>query len=62
VRVTTEALVPVATATDLSEPELVVPESALESLSPGSRLLWQVQTRRPDGERRDSETFITLLQ
>ncbi|MFI5008279.1 MAG: hypothetical protein ACHQKZ_12595 [Solirubrobacterales bacterium] len=62
VRVTTESLEAVASARSLVEPSFVVPESALVSLPPGSRLLWQVQMRLPDGERRDSPTFVTLLK
>jgi hypothetical protein len=62
VRVTTESLENIASARSLVEASFVVPESALESLPPGSRLLWQVQMRLPDGERRDSPTFVTLLK
>jgi hypothetical protein len=62
VRVTTESLDPVASAQGLTEPSFLVPEPLLLSLRAGSRLLWQVQMRLPDGERRDSPTFITVLQ
>jgi hypothetical protein len=62
VRVTTESLEAVTSAEGLREAALLVPESSLQSLPPGSRLLWQVQMRLPDGERRDSPTFVTLLR
>jgi hypothetical protein len=62
VRVTTESLETVTAAQGLRDAELLVPESALFSLPAGSRLFWQVQVRLPDGERRDSRTFITRLQ
>jgi hypothetical protein len=62
VRVTTESLDSVVSAQGLTEASFLVPESALNSLPSGSRLLWQVQMRLPDGERRDSPTFITVLQ
>jgi len=62
VRVTTGSLEPVASAQGLIEPSYLVPESALASLPAGTRLLWQVEARLPDGERRDSPTFMTSLQ
>jgi hypothetical protein len=62
VRVTSESLDTVASARGLTEPSYLVPESALASLPAGTRLLWQVQARLPDGERRDSPTFITSLR
>jgi hypothetical protein len=62
VRVTTESLDPVASAQGLTEPSFLVPEPLLLSLRADSRLLWQVQMRLPDGERRDSPTFIAVLQ
>jgi hypothetical protein len=62
VRLTTDSLEPVATATGLSEPEWLVPEPALTSLGPGARLLWQVEMRLPGGERRESETFVASLR
>jgi hypothetical protein len=62
VRLTTDSLEPVATATGLSEPEWLVPEPALASLGPGARLLWQVEMRLPGGERRESQTFVASLR
>ncbi|HEY6548397.1 MAG TPA: hypothetical protein VI589_10840 [Vicinamibacteria bacterium] len=61
-RVTTESLEPVAAAQGLAEASFLVPEAMLLSVPAGGRLLWQVQMRLPDGERRDSPTFITVLQ
>jgi hypothetical protein len=61
-RLTTESLEPVAAPQGLTENSFLVPEPLLSSLPAGSRLLWQVQMRLPDGERRDSPTFVTLLQ
>ena len=62
VRVTTESLDVVVSAQGLTEASFLVPEPLLLSLPAGRPLLWQVQMRLPDGERRDSPTFITLLQ
>jgi hypothetical protein len=62
VRVTTESLEPVASVTGRTEPEWLVPESALAPLPSGARLLWQVEMRLPGGERRDSETFAASLR
>ncbi|HVQ30119.1 MAG TPA: zf-HC2 domain-containing protein [Vicinamibacteria bacterium] len=62
VRVTTESLDPVASAQGLTEASFLVAEPLLASLPAGSRLLWQVQMRRPEGNRQDSPTFATLLR
>jgi hypothetical protein len=62
VRLTTESLEPVAAATGLLTPEWLVPESALARVSPGARLLWQVEMRLPGGGRRHSETFVASLR
>ena len=62
VRVTTESLDPVASAQGLTEASFLVPEPLLVPLPAGSRLLWQVQMRGPEGNRQDSPTFVTLLR
>jgi hypothetical protein len=43
----------------LDRPEYLVPAEALEGVPSGSRILWQVTARLPDGRRLESETFIT---
>lgn len=61
-RVTTEDLSPLATATDLSTPEYVVPPERLAALPSGARILWQVEARLVDGTLIRSETFIAALE
>jgi hypothetical protein len=62
VRVTTESLDTVAAAEELEETSFLVPQSALQPLPSGARLLWHVQARLPDGTRRESPTFATQLR
>jgi hypothetical protein len=62
VRVTTEDLRVIATARDLAQPELVIDAAALAALPQGSRVLWQVEVARPNGEREVSPTFVTRVQ
>jgi hypothetical protein len=63
VRVTTEDLFQtVASAKGTTATELRIPASALASLPPGAKLLWQVDAVRPDGTRETSPTFTTPLQ
>jgi hypothetical protein len=61
VRVTTEDLQMVATASDLTMPELMVQPEALAQIAPGARLLWQVDVIAPDGSRSSSRTFTTRV-
>jgi hypothetical protein len=61
VRVTTEDLRELATAQDLTEPELVVERDRLAGLLPGARVLWQVDVRLPTGERVSSQTFVARV-
>ena len=49
VRVTTEDLRPVAEGRNLETPSFRVPESALSALPAGTRLLWLVEAKTPDG-------------
>jgi hypothetical protein len=62
VRVTTEDLRVIATVRDLAQPELVIDAAALAALPQGSRVLWQVEVARPNGEREVSPTFVTRVQ
>ena len=62
VRVTTEDLRVLATVEDLTVAELVVERERLTDLSPGARVLWQVDVSVPSGERVSSETFVARVQ
>jgi hypothetical protein len=62
VRVTTEELAPIAEASGLAEPELVVPAESLAALPSGARLLWRVEAVLPGGERVASKTFTVRLE
>ena len=62
VHVATEALAVVAQARGLTEAEFLVPVGALDGLPPGAKLLWQVESVSPDGERIESRTFIATLE
>jgi hypothetical protein len=62
VRVTTDDLRVLATADDLTVPELLVERERLTSLSPGARVLWQVDVVLPNGERVSSQTFVVRVQ
>jgi hypothetical protein len=62
VSVSTEDLKPVASAHGQTATEYRLPEDALASLPPGTRLLWLVDAVFPDGHRVTSPTFTTPLQ
>lgn len=62
VRVTTEDLRVLKTATDLTTSELVIERSLLSEIPAGARVLWQVDVALPGGERVSSETFTTRVQ
>jgi hypothetical protein len=62
VRVMTESLVEIASARDLTRPELVVPSPDLRAIASGSRVLWQVTARLPSGAEVRSETFVSVIQ
>jgi hypothetical protein len=62
VRVTTDALGIVSTASNLLEPEYHVPASALERLEPGTKLLWQVEAFGPDRVRLQSPVRVVILR
>lgn len=61
-RVTTEDLRVLATAPDLTRPELRVDEAALAEVASGTRILWQVEVTLPAGERVSSQTFIARVE
>lgn len=61
-QVSTQALQPVATRRDLTEPMYLVPADRLARLPRGTRLLWQVEATLPDGQSLTSETFTTSLR
>ncbi|HEY0514222.1 MAG TPA: hypothetical protein VGH73_20125 [Thermoanaerobaculia bacterium] len=62
VQVSTQDLRSVAAAKGLAVAEYRVPESALATLPPGTRLLWLVDAVRADGSRETSPTFTTPLR
>jgi hypothetical protein len=62
VRVTTEDLRVLATAADLTNPELVVERDLLQGVASGARILWQVDTALPDGARVSSRTFVARVE
>jgi len=62
VRISTEDLRLVFTAQSLKSPSYSIPESALASLPPGAKLLWQVDAVFPDGTRRSSPTFTASVR
>jgi hypothetical protein len=61
-RVTTEALHLVHEAQDLEAAEHLVPEVALAQLPAGTRLLWQVDVKLPQGEMLQSQTFVSRIE
>jgi hypothetical protein len=62
VRVTTEDLRVLATAADLTVPELVIERDLLQGVASGARILWQVDTALPDGARVSSRTFVARVE
>ena len=62
VRVTTEDLRVLTTATELTSPELKVPPELLADLAPGARVLWQVVVALPGGETVSSQTFVVRAE
>jgi hypothetical protein len=62
IRVTTEDLRILATASDLASADYVVPAERLQGLSPGAKVLWQVEAKLADGSVAQSGTFIALLK
>ena len=62
VRVTTEDLKLLATATEITAPELSVPRETVAPLASGTRVLWQVVMSVPSGETISSQTFVVRVQ
>ena len=62
VRVTTEDLKLLTTATDITSPHLTVPGDSLSPLASGTRVLWQVVMSVPSGETISSQTFVVRVQ
>jgi hypothetical protein len=62
IRVTTEDLQVMATASDLSSPEYLVPAERLSELPSGSKVFWQVEARLGDGSVVQSGTFIAEVR
>ena len=62
VRVTTEDLRVLATVTDLTTTQFVVPSAELAALRDGASVFWQVDASLPTGERITSPTFVALVK
>jgi len=62
VLVTTPELVSLHRAYDLSERQLLVPSTAFDGVSAGSRVLWRVIAVTPDGRSTSSAGFQAVLQ
>ena len=61
-RVTSEDLVRVQTASGLTEREYRVPVEFLSGFPPGAKLLWRVEGRLPDGTIVAGPTFVARLE
>jgi hypothetical protein len=62
VEVGTLDLVPLAAAQDLEVTEYLVPAAALEPVSDGESIVWQVEASLPDGRRVASEAFVVRIE
>lgn len=62
IRVATEDLRVIVEAVDLDSTEFVVPAEALAGLPPGSKIVWQVHAKLPDGRRLASRSFVQSLE
>jgi hypothetical protein len=62
VRVTSEDLRVLATATELTDAEFTVPRESLAGLESGARVLWQVVMSVPGGDTVQSHTFVVKVQ
>jgi hypothetical protein len=62
IRVTMEDLQVIATVSDVSSPEYLVPRERLSELPSGSRVFWQVEARLEDGSVIQSGTFIAEVR
>jgi len=61
-RITTEDLSPVDSASGLTVPEYRIPPAKLKDLEPGSLLLWQVTPLLPERSPRDLKTFRARIE
>ncbi|MCH9651387.1 MAG: hypothetical protein K0U98_24385 [Deltaproteobacteria bacterium] len=52
---------PILVLRDLKKPEALLPESELNSVAEGERLLWQVEALLPNGRKVTSVTFFASL-
>jgi len=62
VEVLSERLEPLTDRYGVTEPEYRVPVEVLETIPSGARILWQVTARLPDGQRIESQTFLTEVE
>ena len=62
VRVTTEDLQILTTASDLTIPELVVSSDRLATVPSGARVFWQVDAVLPEGNTVSSQTFVVTVR
>jgi hypothetical protein len=62
VLITDERMVPLARGLELDRPDFHVSADSLDGVEPGSRVLWQVTARLPDGRRVESKTFFVRLE
>ena len=60
-RVSTGELSPLLSKHELATAEFLVPVETLAKVASGQQVLWQVETRLPDGRRVASETFVVTL-
>ena len=51
-----------ATASDLTMPELTLEGGVLSGVAPGARVLWRVAATLPGGENVSSQTFVVRVQ
>ena len=61
-RVTTADLKVLTTVSDLTTPEFVVTSDLLATVTPGSRVFWQVDVTLPEGNTVSSPTFAVKVQ
>ena len=61
-RVTTEDLQVLATATDLTGSQFIVPSTQLAAVPDGANVFWQVDASLPTGERITSTTFVVQVR
>lgn len=60
--VTSDRMVPLSRGLGLDRSEFLVPDAELVGVASGSRVLWQVTARLPDGRRIESKTFFVRIE